>query len=115
MKLFEPIKLGKVEIKNRIVMPGMETNLGDENGNVTPQIIEYYKQRAKGGTGLIIVEGVFFDKIGRGTLNMLSIESSKQIKGLKQLAEVIHTYGAKVLGQVLQIFLVKLSVLSLNL
>ena len=99
MKLFEPIKLGNVEIKNRIVMPGMETNLGDENGNVTPQIIEYYKHRAKGGTGLIIVEGVFFDKIGRGTLNMLSIESSKQIKGLKQLAEVIHTYGAKVLGQ----------------
>lgn len=99
MKLFEPIKLGKVEIKNRIVMPGMETNLGDENGNVTPQIIEYYKLRAKGGTGLLIIEGLFFDKVGRGTLNMLSIESNKQIKGLKLLAETIHAYDAKILGQ----------------
>lgn len=80
-------------------MPGMETNLGDENGNVTPQIIEYYKLRAKGGTGLLIIEGLFFDKVGRGTLNMLSIESNKQIKGLKLLAETIHAYDAKILGQ----------------
>jgi 2,4-dienoyl-CoA reductase-like NADH-dependent reductase (Old Yellow Enzyme family)/thioredoxin reductase/putative sterol carrier protein len=99
LKLFEPIKLGNVEIKNRIVMPGMETNLGDENGNVTPQTIAYYKQRARGGTGLLIVEGIFFDKIGRGTLNMLSIESNKYINGFKELAQTIHQYGAKVLGQ----------------
>ncbi|NHJ31253.1 MAG: FAD-dependent oxidoreductase [Asgard group archaeon] len=99
MKLFEPIKLGNVEIKNRIVMPGMETNLGDEHGNVSQQTIDYYKLRAKGGTGLIIIEGIFFDKVGRGTLNMLSIESNKYIKGFKRLAETIHAYGAKVLGQ----------------
>jgi len=99
LKLFEPIKLGKVEIKNRIVMPGMETNLGDEKGNVSQQTIDYYEQRAKGGTGLLIIEGIFFDKIGRGTLNMLSIESNKKIKGLKKLTETIHTHGAKVLGQ----------------
>lgn len=80
-------------------MPGMETNLGDEHGNLTPQSIEYYKHRARGGTGLIIVEGIFFDKVGRGTQNMLSIESNKYINGFKKLAEVIHTYDAKVLGQ----------------
>ncbi len=80
-------------------MPGMETNLGDEHGNVTPQTIAYYKQRARGGTGLIIIEGIFFDKTGRGTQNMLSIESNKYINGFKKLAETIHTYEAKVLGQ----------------
>lgn len=80
-------------------MPGMETNLGDENGNVTPQTIDYYKQRARGGTGLLIIEGIFFDKIGRGTLNMLSIESNKYINGFKELAHVIHKYDAKVIGQ----------------
>jgi len=100
LKLFEPIKLGTVEIKNRIVMPGMETNLGDEQGNVTKQTIDYYELRAKGGTGLIIIEGIFFDKVGRGTQNMLSIESNKQIKGFKKLAETIHKYDARLTAYV---------------
>ncbi|NHK31053.1 MAG: NADH:flavin oxidoreductase, partial [Asgard group archaeon] len=68
MKLFEPIKIRNIEIPNRIVMPGMETNYGDEKGNITDKTIKYYQLRAKGGTGLITVESIFFDSVGRGTL-----------------------------------------------
>ncbi len=89
MKLFEPIKVRHVEIRNRIIMPGMETNLGDDKGNVSDQSIEYYKHLAKGGTGLIIIEGIYFDTIGRGTLNMLSVDSNKKIPGFKKLTDTI--------------------------
>jgi 2,4-dienoyl-CoA reductase-like NADH-dependent reductase (Old Yellow Enzyme family)/thioredoxin reductase/putative sterol carrier protein len=100
LKLFEPIKVGNIEISNRIVMPGMETNYGDEKGNVTDKTIKYYQLRAKGGTGLITVESIFFDSVGRGTQNMLSIESNKKIAGLKKLVDIIKKEGARVIGQV---------------
>ncbi|NHK30929.1 MAG: FAD-binding protein [Asgard group archaeon] len=100
MKLFEPIKIRNIEIPNRIVMPGMETNYGDEKGNITDKTIKYYQLRAKGGTGLITVESIFFDSVGRGTLNMLSIDSNKKIASLKKLVDVIKNEGARVIAQV---------------
>ena len=48
MKLFEPIKIGNKEIKNRIVMSPMTNHFAD-NGFVTERMIEFYKTRAKGG------------------------------------------------------------------
>jgi 2,4-dienoyl-CoA reductase-like NADH-dependent reductase (Old Yellow Enzyme family)/thioredoxin reductase/putative sterol carrier protein len=81
-------------------MPGMETNYGDEKGNITDKTIKYYQLRAKGGTGLITVESIFFDSVGRGTLNMLSIDSNKKIAGFKKLVDVIKNEGARVIGQV---------------
>ncbi|NHJ46567.1 MAG: FAD-dependent oxidoreductase [Asgard group archaeon] len=100
MKLFEPITIRNIEIPNRIVMPGMETNYGDEKGNVTDKTIKYYQLRAKGGTGLITVESIFFDSVGRGTQNMLSIDSKKKIAGLKKLVDVIKSEGARAIAQV---------------
>ncbi|MHA1354035.1 MAG: oxidoreductase [Candidatus Heimdallarchaeota archaeon] len=79
MKLFEPITINNVEIKNRIVMPGMETNFGDGKGGITEKNIKYFEERAKGGTGLIIFEATFFDKKGRGTERMASIEDDSKI------------------------------------
>ena len=80
MRLFEPYKINQTTIRNRIIMPGMDTNFGDEEGNVPDKLIDYYELRAKGGVGLIIVEGAYFDKIGAGTSTMLSIDSNKRIE-----------------------------------
>jgi len=54
LKLFEPITIGNVTIRNRIVMPGMDTNFGDEKGQATERNLKYYELRSKGGAGLII-------------------------------------------------------------
>lgn len=48
-KLFEPIEIGQVTIRSRIVMPPMNTNFADSNGAVTPKLIDYHAARAKGG------------------------------------------------------------------
>ena len=54
--IFKPLKIKEMELKNRIVMPPMATNLAGEYGNVTADLIKYYQERAKGGVGLVIIE-----------------------------------------------------------
>ena len=53
-KLLEPIRIGSVELRNRIVMPGMGTNLANPDGTVSDRLRNYYEERARGGVGLII-------------------------------------------------------------
>ena len=56
--LFSPITLGKMTVKNRLVMPPMSINFGvDEDGYVTDQKTDYLAQRSAGGTGMIVVGG----------------------------------------------------------
>jgi 2,4-dienoyl-CoA reductase-like NADH-dependent reductase (Old Yellow Enzyme family)/thioredoxin reductase/putative sterol carrier protein len=100
MKLFEPYKINQTTIRNRIIMPGMDTNFGDEEGNVPDKLIDYYELRAKGGVGLVIVEGAYFDKIGAGTSTMLSIDSNKRIGKFKELVNAIKKHGAHALIQI---------------
>ena len=54
--LFSPMKIGNCEIKNRIVMSPMLMGFGQFDGRTTEQLMDYYEERAKGGTGLIITE-----------------------------------------------------------
>ena len=55
--LFSPIKVGTQEVKNRVFMPPVSTNLAD-HGYVTDALVDHYTARAKGGVGLIITEVV---------------------------------------------------------
>ena len=55
--LFSPIKVGTTEVKNRVFMPPVSTNLAD-HGYVTDALVDHYRARAKGGVGLIITEVV---------------------------------------------------------
>ncbi|MFC1961693.1 FAD-dependent oxidoreductase [Chloroflexota bacterium] len=95
-KLFEPLQLGKMHLRNRIVMPGMGTNLADEDGNVTQQLIDHYKERARGGAGLIIVEScaVIFPQ-GKNIARSPSVDSDKFLPGLSKLAQEIKKHGAR--------------------
>ena len=60
-KLMEPIQVGSYTFKNRIVMAPMETRLCTPIGDTTPQMCDYYAERAKGGAAAIIVENTFVD------------------------------------------------------
>ena len=100
MKLFEPFTLNQITLKNRLIMPGMDTNFGDEEGNISDKLIAYYELRAKGEVGLIIVEGAYFDKRGAGTATMLSIDSNKRIARFQELVSVIKKHGTHALIQI---------------
>lgn len=92
-KLFEPGKIGKVQLKNRIIMPAMGSGFATEEGYVTDQMINYYTERARGGCGLITVEGAC-PHLG-GQLYRPNIGHDKYIPGLTKLVEAIHKARAK--------------------
>ena len=100
MTLLSPFQLAHLTLRNRIVMPGMDTNFGDEEGNIAEETYRYYELRAKGGAGLIIVEGAYFDKRGAGTQNMLALDSRRRIPQFSRLTETIKKHGARTLLQI---------------
>ncbi|MBS5788009.1 MAG: FAD-dependent oxidoreductase [Clostridioides difficile] len=102
--LFDPIKIGSLEIKNRFVMAPMgPAGLCDEDGTYNEKGVEYYVERAKGGTGLIMtgvtyvendIEKCVMPSMPCPTLNPLNF-----VKTSKIMTERIHAYGAKVFLQ----------------
>ncbi|MGA2955828.1 MAG: FAD-dependent oxidoreductase [Thermodesulfobacteriota bacterium] len=95
--LFTPIKVGKMELKNRIVMPAMHY-LSSWEGLVLPHHTDYFVERAKGGAALIIIGGCTIDETS-GAVNMLSVRDDKFIPGLSALAKAVQAQGAKIAAQ----------------
>lgn len=99
--LFSPFKLGNVTLKNRLVMAAMSTELGGLEGEVTPQMIAFYRARAAGGMGLIVVEYTCVDpETGRAHKNQLTLESRRNLDGHIRLVRTIHEAGAKIFMQI---------------
>jgi len=95
VKLFEPCKLGKLEVPNRIVMPPVTTNFPKE-GFVSDYMIDFYGERARGGVGLIVVEDAIIDSpVGHHIYEDLLIDDDKYLPGLRRLAQAIKEGGAK--------------------
>jgi len=96
MKLFQPVNIGKMELKNRLVVPPMGSGFSAPDGTVTDRLIEYHEARARGGFGLIIVEVTAIDPLGKGSPIQLGIWDDKFMRGLRRLVDRIHTAGAKI-------------------
>lgn len=96
-KLFEPYTVKSMTVKNRIVMTPIGTNFAEHTGEVNEKIIKYYKQRAKGGAGLIVIEGAsVYSPQGASGSYQLRIDHDTYIPGLYRLCETIHEYGSKI-------------------
>lgn len=94
-QLFKPLTVKGMTLKNRIVMPPMGTNYGGEFGDFTDEHIKYYEQRAKGGTGLIIVENACVDfPLGSNGTTQIRLDHDRYIPALYKLTETLHRYGA---------------------
>jgi 2,4-dienoyl-CoA reductase-like NADH-dependent reductase (Old Yellow Enzyme family)/thioredoxin reductase len=97
--LFRPLLIGKTEIKNRIVMSPMGTNLCSPDGEMSQPLIDYYAARAEGGVGLIVTEDVTIGpKYG---VNTLMMSDDKFIPGWKDLAKRVHAHGGKLAPQLI--------------
>lgn len=99
-KLFSQFRLGGSILKNRIIMPAMDTSLCDTEGNVTPALVSYLERRARGGVGMIIVEFTSIDAPrGMGGNTQLKINDPHGIPGFRNISDTLHAYGTKVLVQ----------------
>lgn len=94
--LFSPAKIGNLVIKNRIVMASMVTSYASLDGEVTERHLNYYRARAAGGVGLIIVEAsVIDDPVGRDGYGQIRIDHLKYISGLQRLTDIIKSYNCR--------------------
>jgi len=96
VKLWEPIRIGRMELKNRVVMPPMVTRYATDDGFVTERTRNYYGARARGGAGLIIVEATYVHRQGWAFPNQIGISEDKFIPKLSELTGTVHRHGAKI-------------------
>lgn len=102
-KLFEPISIGKVEIRNRIAMAPMAIGgLTTPDGGFGQRAIDYYVERAKGGVGLIITAAALIDSeteiFPRSTLSVAH-NRDHFIETASELTQKIHAQGARIFVQ----------------
>jgi len=99
-KLLEPIKVGRMLLRNRMVMAPMETMHNHTDGSVSPNTIDYYVERAKGGVGLIVLQNSAVDTIAsRSAYAQLCINSDHLMPGLAKLAEACKLESAAIVIQ----------------
>jgi 2,4-dienoyl-CoA reductase (NADPH2) len=99
-RLFKPISVGGMELRNRVVMAPAELNTGDGEW-VSERTKVFYAERARGGVGLIIIGLMSASPCYPGWgPHHLGIYDDKFIPSISELVEALHTWGAKVAAQV---------------
>ena len=100
-KIFEPITIKRMTIKNRVAMTPMGTNYGETSGEMSNRHMNYYSLRAKGGTGLIILENANIEyPVGSNGTSQIRIDHDSFMPRYYQLVENLHKNGAMVAIQV---------------
>lgn len=96
--LLQPIKLGEIELPNRIVMASM-SRARTENAalNSTPLQAEYYQQRAS--AGVILTEGTWSSREAIGALNVPGLFTEQQAEGWKRVTDTVHEAGGRIIVQ----------------
>lgn len=99
--LFKPSQIAGLQVRNRIVMAPMFTNFAHTDGEVSAAQIAYYRARAKGGVGMVIVEAACVSSAltnqGPGQLH---ISHSRYVPGLRRLNDAIKAFGSRTFIQI---------------
>lgn len=100
-KLFEPITIRNMTVKNRVSMAPMGTNYGEQNGEMSFVHLDYYEQRALGGVGLIIVENACVEfPLGSNGATQIRIDHDNYTPRLFRLCELVHKHGTCIAVQI---------------
>ena len=97
MKLNEPIKVGNLTLKNRVMFPPLTTGYEERDGSIGPRSLAFYERLAKGGTAYIVIGDVAPVRTASPTPKLYD---PSQIPTFKALADALHKYDAKLALQV---------------
>ncbi|MDE1890019.1 MAG: NADH:flavin oxidoreductase, partial [Planctomycetota bacterium] len=87
-------------LKNRIIMSAMDLGFTSD-GAINDQIVNFYRERAKGGVGFIVVGGCYPEMNGKVWKSIIGLDKDEFIPGLKKLTDAIHVYDVRVAAQLL--------------
>ena len=94
--MFQPIEIGPMTVKNRFVVPPMGNNFANTDGTMSEQSAAYYKERAKGGFGLITIEATVVHKGAKGGPRKPCLYDDSTIESFRKVIDGCHEEGAKV-------------------
>ncbi|KOX24074.1 alkene reductase [Nocardiopsis sp. NRRL B-16309] len=97
--LFDPIKLGGLELPNRLFMAPMTRSRAHVGGQVDALVAEYYAQRAS--AGLIVTEGTQPSVRGQGYINTPGLHSAEQVEAWKRVTGAVHERGGRIFAQIM--------------
>ncbi|HTJ64714.1 MAG TPA: FAD-dependent oxidoreductase [Alphaproteobacteria bacterium] len=98
--LLSPLRIGPMEVKNRMGVTAMGVSLAEEDGSVGERLLNYHREQARGGVGLVTLgaTGVAFP-LGGVQLSQAAISNDSQLPGLRRLTDAVHEFGAKIAAQ----------------
>src|SRR5947209_10119182 len=98
-RLFSPISIGRVGLRNRTVFQPHFTALGGLDGMPTDDLVAYHEERARGGVGLIVTESHAVHPTGKMSGRFLNAYDPAVVLGFAKIAAAVHAQGAKIFGQ----------------
>jgi 2,4-dienoyl-CoA reductase-like NADH-dependent reductase (Old Yellow Enzyme family) len=98
--LFQSSKIGRLTLKNRFIRSATWEGLADDEGGVTPELIQFYSRLAEGGAGLIITGHCFVHPSGRHAPRQLGLDQDSLITGYEELTRAVHGRGGKIILQI---------------
>lgn len=99
-KLYQPIKINQLELKNRIVMAPMSV-YNTDNGYATERDRLFYKERAQGGVGLIVFANMQWDPVRNNPNSGAMLTDEKYIPALKKVTDTVHEEGCAMFAQLM--------------
>ncbi len=100
MRLFEPISIGPMRLRNRLVMSPMTTGYATFDGLPTPRLVAFLEARAKGGVGLVTLEACVVDRRHREVPQSMHFSSDDVVEAHRALVDAVHAHGAAVQPQI---------------
>jgi len=94
--MFQPIKIGSMEVPNRFVVSPMGNNFANTDGTMSERSLAYYRERARGGFGLITFEATVVSPLAKGGARKPCLFSDDTIESFKKVVEVCHAEGSKI-------------------
>ncbi|MFC1911016.1 FAD-dependent oxidoreductase, partial [Chloroflexota bacterium] len=101
--LAKPLKIGKIELKHRLVQGPMWSRFCTADGEVTQQMIDYYSARAKGGAAMIVIESTAVDSRYVWDMATLRLDETKMVPAYARLVKEIHLHGIPAVAQLINV------------
>lgn len=98
--VFDRFHVGPVELPNRLALAPVKTAFGNTDGMATDRHVAYYRRRAQGGAGLLILEPLFVDLMGREHPRQLGADTNENFPGLRRIVGAVHEKGSVIFAHI---------------
>ncbi|MHB9879367.1 alkene reductase [Pacificimonas sp. ICDLI1SI03] len=99
--MFDPVRMGDLDLANRVVMAPMTRSRADEEDRPTDIVVDYYRQRA--GAGLIVTEGVQPSAEGKGYARTPGLYNDGQVAAWRRVTDAVHAAGGRIVAQLMHV------------